>query len=547
VSAPTTIIEHVFDQRAMAQREGGLRAPLDAPERVDEPGSLPDLADRGRTSVTGERSFALGEAGAEGPTPPGSRPTWDDLHPLAALLGRTPAGSDFVRLVAAQEPADVDDAALVELVAAWERVASWAAAHQSAVIAEMLRRADGGRSREFVADEVAAVLAVSPRAGQSRVEVADALDRLPALHDALATGAADQRKVAALLRETDHLPESAAARVIDAVLPAVSDRTVPQLRGDVRRAELLIDPSAAETRHRAARRSRCVRMRPAPDAMAWIEALLPAPDATAVMEALDAVAAAASPEDVRSVDERRADALSDLARGLLDRGSAVDGTPLPSRRHRHPHLSVTIAATTLAGQDDLPAILGGYGLVPAAVARDLLSDAPRRVVLTDPVTGEMRARSARTYRPPRHLAGTIAERDVTCTFPGCRVPAERCDQDHIEPFDGNVPADRQTTTSNLHTLCRHHHRMKTLGRWAPTRDHTTGVTHWVSPTGHRYTRDPVPAGPVELPPRSGPGWGSGPPGEDHRADPVSRVQTAEHRSPDDSGDAAHPCAGEPPF
>ena len=70
--------------------------------------------------------------------------------------------------------ADLDDGELVELIQAWERLASWAAAGQLAAVAELARRRPSGTGAgdpavpevsEFAVDEVAAALRLS-RAGR---------------------------------------------------------------------------------------------------------------------------------------------------------------------------------------------------------------------------------------------------------------------------------------------------------------------------------------------------------------------------------------------
>ncbi|MEU8179104.1 HNH endonuclease signature motif containing protein [Microbispora hainanensis] len=67
-------------------------------------------------------------------------------------------------------------------------------------------------------------------------------------------------------------------------------------------------------------------------------------------------------------------------------------------------------------------------------------------------------------------------RGRVCSWPGCRMPATRTDQDHIQPW-----ADNGTTTAdNLHLACRHDHRAKHLGGWHVT---TAGphLIIWTSP------------------------------------------------------------------
>ncbi|GAB3010620.1 hypothetical protein GCM10023080_091490 [Streptomyces pseudoechinosporeus] len=83
-------------------------------------------------------------------------------------------------------------------------------------------------------------------------------------------------------------------------------------------------------------------------------------------------------------------------------------------------------------------------------------------------------------------------RDQYCAFPTCRMPAHRCDLDHIEPFDHAHPErGGQTVPDNLQPLCRRHHRLKTHHPgWRVTRDPHTGATTWTAPTGHTYTNAP---------------------------------------------------------
>lgn len=449
-------------------------------------------------------------------------------HPATALCALAPGGG-LVSLLQALEPADVDDSTLVESVVAWERVVSWATARQHLAVVELLRRACGSLGRAGVVGEVGAALAVSPRAAQLRVEAAEALTVLPEALDALEAGEVDPRRAATLVRETEHLGIDAAREVVRAVLPGAGDLTVPALARAVRRHELVADPEAQRVRHASERRRRCVRMVPAPDAMARLHAYLPATDAVTVMTALGALASATAPDDQRSTDERRADALTDLALRVLDRGTDLTGAPLPRRNGRHPHVTVVATASSVAGTTDEPAELGGYGLIPAALARHVIDDAPRHVVLTDVATGRLIARSARAYRPGRLLTEVVTGRDVTCTFPGCRVAARWCDVDHIDPYDhraadrsrssasgdpeGSAPLTRhaatrqprpdttsqarpestpQTRPDNLHALCRHHHRLKTHGGWDVRREAATGVSTWRAPSGRGYSRDPVP-------------------------------------------------------
>ena len=90
-----------------------------------------------------------------------------------------------------------------------------------------------------------------------------------------------------------------------------------------------------------------------------------------------------------------------------------------------------------------------------------------------------------------HQGLALRDRDLTCRFPGCDRPAERCDLDHRTPY-----GDRGAThPANLRCLCRKHHLLKTFwtgpSGWT---DHQLddGTIIWTAPTGHHY-RSPPPA------------------------------------------------------
>jgi hypothetical protein len=81
------------------------------------------------------------------------------------------------------------------------------------------------------------------------------------------------------------------------------------------------------------------------------------------------------------------------------------------------------------------------------------------------------------YRPSDRLAASVRMRERTCRFPGCTVPAGRCDLDHTLPWPHGP-----TCSCNLSCLCRHHHRLKTHGRWRVV-NHGDGRLTWTTPSG----------------------------------------------------------------
>ncbi|MBM7414560.1 MULTISPECIES: HNH endonuclease signature motif containing protein [Nocardiaceae] len=73
---------------------------------------------------------------------------------------------------------------------------------------------------------------------------------------------------------------------------------------------------------------------------------------------------------------------------------------------------------------------------------------------------------ALAYRPSEAVAALVTALYPTCVHPGCAVPSEDCDLDHVVPFDHTDPRrGGWTVTGNLEPLCRRHHGLKTRRQW----------------------------------------------------------------------------------
>jgi hypothetical protein len=96
-------------------------------------------------------------------------------------------------------------------------------------------------------------------------------------------------------------------------------------------------------------------------------------------------------------------------------------------------------------------------------------------------------RQAPGYRPPRNLAHLITTRNRTCTAPGCRRAATRCDLDHTTPYHlGGL-----TCECNLAPLCRRHHQAKQALGWH-LEQREPGTLTWTLPHSRSYTTRPDP-------------------------------------------------------
>lgn len=180
---------------------------------------------------------------------------------------------------------------------------------------------------------------------------------------------------------------------------------------------------------------------------------------------------------------------------FISAGSARAHAPAPAaRRQRRSRVSVQVRVTvpysTLLGIDELPGELAGYGPIPPDVARELAAQGTWRRILTDPATGALLDVGTTRYRPPPSLAEYVIARSQTCEFPGCQVPAHRCDLDHRIPYEPEAGVG-PTSDDNIGPKCRGHHQVKQMPGWSVTRE-PDGTVRWRTPTGHEYTTAPPP-------------------------------------------------------
>jgi hypothetical protein len=161
-------------------------------------------------------------------------------------------------------------------------------------------------------------------------------------------------------------------------------------------------------------------------------------------------------EPARSLAQRRADALGDMADLVL-------GGAEPSARPRV-GIGVLTDVDTLLGlrPGDLLAArsdVEGVGPVAPETVRRLGCDA----VLTRMVLAPSRVLDVGrpTKVVPDHLRRAVTARDGGCVFPGCDRPQAWCDVHHVVPRHRGGP----TAEHNLVLLCRRHHVACHEGDW----------------------------------------------------------------------------------
>src|ERR1700761_3169539 len=275
----------------------------------------------------------------------------------------------FERL-AVVDPAS-EESALVERIAEFERIKSAAAAGQARAAAALdaARReaeaaagvpaAQRGRG---VASEIALARRDSPARGGRHLGFAKALvHEMPHTLAALESGALSEWRATLIVRESACLDVDD-RRTLDAELCA--DPAGLTGMGDARIAAAAkaiayrLDPHAVVDRAAKAEEERTVTIRPAPDTMTYLTALLPVAQGVSVYAALRREA------DTRGDGPSRGQIMADTLVERVTGRSAAAATPIA--------VSLVLSDETLLGGCTAPADMGGYGPIPAAVARGLV-------------------------------------------------------------------------------------------------------------------------------------------------------------------------------
>ena len=455
-----------------------------------------------------------------------------------------------------------------------------------------------------VGTELALALNTSMTAGASRATLAAAAtEDHPALSALAERGEVSEYALRWVTRETEVLPPEQ-RRVVDAQLAddvtSANHLTPARLRQAAARRTIAVDPYAATRRCEAARSDRAFGVMDPRDGTATLWARLRAEEALAVHQSIDTTARRLRAEgDERSLANLRCDLLVQVTTGaepssvLSDVGAspapaattsvlspsrwplgsaAVADDPPPddaawdsypdTESLRQPssrapkrvtqvttppmpvpaqvELQVVLSASTLLGLDQEPALLRGYGAIPASIAAQILDSANGtsrqecsrgdrsnpgvlvRRLLCDPVDGRLVGMDTRSRRYTGPLRQFTTWRDQACRLSDAPI----ADIDHITRYVDcglTTATNGQGLSKNSHVL-RDHPQVSVRTRaplpppplsQPPTAMEpaaAAGASHelsqlrelapdveWTMPTGHTYLRRPPPA----L------GWGSG--------------------------------------
>ncbi|MFJ5955931.1 DUF222 domain-containing protein [Paenarthrobacter sp. NPDC092416] len=378
------------------------------------------------------------------------------------------------------------------------------------------------------AAEVALARRESPTKGSRLLGLAKALvTEMPRTMAALDTGQLNEWRATLLVKETACLSAEDRAAVDEELAPDTGTFTGSGDRAIIAAAKAAAyrrDPRSVTQRASHAASERRVSLRPAPDTMTLLTALLPVAQGVAAYAALTRAAdTARSTGDPRARGQVMADTLVQRVTGTAAGISGVE-------------VQLVMTDRTLFQGDSEPARLKGYGTVPAQWARTLIGaqdtatatgyepaatqgsspgqgsaathkSAPDqepspaqgsspthepsppqpdfgvwvRRLYTAPDSGELLAMDSKARIFPPRMRRFIEARDDTCRTPYCDAPIRHID--HIVPWRSGGP----TTLANGAGLCEACNHTKENHGWSttttPASRHTLEVR---TPTGHTY-------------------------------------------------------------
>ena len=252
-----------------------------------------------------------------------------------------------------------------------------------------------------------------------------------------------------------------------------------RVEGETRNAAYRLDPHAAVARARVAESERHVSIRPVPDTMVRLSAVLPVAQGVACYAALCRTADTTT----ASGDERgRGQLMADTLVQRLTGHASAEAVPVEIEL-------VMTDATLLAGGTE-PALIPGYGPIPAGPARDLAlgtrdDDAPRWLRRLYRHPRQRRAR--RDGHPPPRVHHQPAPLPAP-TRPDLPHPLVR----RARPARRPHPPPRRggpTSITNGQGLCEACNHAKQAPGWQHTRE-PDGTITTRTPTGHHYRSRP---------------------------------------------------------
>ncbi len=410
-------------------------------------------------------------------------------HQAAASRALRAETIDSWKRALAEVERELPDAERIDLIRSLEELKAGAEAAQARLTADFdsSQRAEQAakglparRQGEGIAGQIAFARRESPVRGGIHLGLAKVLvHEMPGTLAAMTRGRLSEYRATLLARETAGVSREDRATIdatMTADLDALEGTGDRSLVDQARRLAYELDPESVVRRNRKAESERTVTIRPAPDTMSYVTALVPVVQGVAMYAALKREAdSARASGDPRANGQVMADTMVQRVTGQ----AAAERVPLS--------VGLVMTDRSLLGGHHTPAELEAAGPVPAAWARELVAQTLDRDagvwlrrLFANPTTGRLVTMDSRQRRVPGALSTLIRTRDRHCRTPWCDAPIRH--DDHVVEFAAAGP----TSEANLQGLCQRCNHAKQAPGWqarprAGPR-HTVEVT---TPTGHR--------------------------------------------------------------
>jgi Domain of unknown function (DUF222) len=384
----------------------------------------------------------------------------------------------------------VDEAVRIDRVRVLEELKSAASAAQARETAAFAaaRRASSASEKPRVdpargiAGEIGLARRVSPYNAARYVGWSTVLTgELPRTLAALRDGRVSEWRAMIVARETAWLSREHRREVDRLLAPDLERFGDRRVEAEAKKLAYRLDPEGYVGRVRGAKEDRRVTLRPAPDAMARLTALLPVEQGVAAYAALMREAATCvGVGDERGRGQIMADALVQRVTGQAVAGDVpVEVNLVMTDR--------TLFGFGIGDGGNEPAHLDGYGPIPADYARRLVlepSDTTPmwiRRLYNNPTTDQLIAMESRRRNFPAAQRRFLRIRDQYCRTPWCDAPIRHID--HVARAAGGGG----TTTDNGQGYCEACNYAKETPGWRASvvalNPHEVEIR---TPTGHRY-------------------------------------------------------------
>ena len=302
------------------------------------------------------------------------------------------------------------------------------------------------------------------------------------------------------------------AELMDAFLDKYDDKSSPivtvtraQLQRAARHRRSKFPQQTDEETFAAAFKKRAVHFRPDENGIGYLGATSMVTDLMTADYRLTLIAKKLQerPDEVRTLDQIRADSFVDLLLGRLEVSASMgaleagpddeqyDGRTPADYMTRHatgayarPVINVTVPIQSLIGLSDEPGTLSGGNTIPAELIRIISADPDStwHRMLTD--GARCVELSTNSYQPTKPIWRHVVARDQVCIWHGCNRPAVRVELDHRVPY----PLGR-TTDGNLAPLCKRHHKVKHANGFQLIANRDGSYT-WTTAHGSTFTSRP---------------------------------------------------------